>query len=379
MKMNAIILAGGHGSRMSAGNISIHKPLLPVQGLPNIERTIIMLKDFGIDDIIIVPGIYAESYLYLHEKYDCTIIKEPNASISTLYGISYVKDKIGDTFIIEGDVVLAENVFINKPYSYYYVMKYPVSEVDAWKPITNKEGRIMAFEIGSFTEPCIFGISFWSTKDAANIRDYITSISTLEYLTNPNIFWDDYIIEVLDRIEIFTYEITCDAATEMNNRDEYNFAIKLCEQYYANPDKYFLQLREHNIFFVFKTDDELAIQYVRKLLSDFNKKHPDNRVSLTETIKFKDNEYPFIIQSGNRSIGFIDLVLEDKVVFLRRIYIDEGWRNQAIGTEVVKKVIAFSKLTGKELRLNIYDYYVERFYNRLGFERNFINLVFRGN
>ena len=38
--LNAIILAGGYGSRMIAEKQYIHKPLLPILGLPNIERTI---------------------------------------------------------------------------------------------------------------------------------------------------------------------------------------------------------------------------------------------------------------------------------------------------------------------------------------------------
>ena len=102
----------------------IHKPLLPILGLPNIERTILMLNDFGISDIVIIAGIYADQYTFLQEKYGCTIVSDPNCWVSTLYGIYSVANIIGNTFIIEGDVVLAENIFINKSYSYYYVMKY---------------------------------------------------------------------------------------------------------------------------------------------------------------------------------------------------------------------------------------------------------------
>ena len=132
-----------------------HKPLLPILGLPNIERTILILNDFGINDIVIIAGIYADQYTFLQEKYGCTIVSDPNCSVSTLYGIYSIVNIIGDTFIIEGDVVLAENIFINKPYSYYYVMKYLNPEVDAWKPILDKNGRIISFEIGCFSEPCI--------------------------------------------------------------------------------------------------------------------------------------------------------------------------------------------------------------------------------
>ena len=157
--MNAIILAAGHSSRMIEEKQYTHKPLLPILGLPNIERTILILNDFGINDIVIIAGIYADQYTFLQEKYGCTIVSDPNCSVSTLYGIYSIVNIIGDTFIIEGDVVLAENIFINKPYSYYYVMKYLNPEFDAWKPILDKNGRIISFEIGCFSEPCIFGVN----------------------------------------------------------------------------------------------------------------------------------------------------------------------------------------------------------------------------
>lgn len=74
--MNAIILAAGHSSRMIEEKQYTHKPLLPILGLPNIERTILILNDFGINDIVIIAGIYADQYTFLQEKYGCTIVSD---------------------------------------------------------------------------------------------------------------------------------------------------------------------------------------------------------------------------------------------------------------------------------------------------------------
>lgn len=41
--MNAIILAAGKGSRMRKDGYSTPKPLLPILGVPNLERTVWML------------------------------------------------------------------------------------------------------------------------------------------------------------------------------------------------------------------------------------------------------------------------------------------------------------------------------------------------
>lgn len=377
--MNAIILAGGHSSRMIASNQYTHKPLLPILGIANIERTIIMLRDFGIKDIIIIAGIYANQYYYLHEKYHCTIISNPNTSISTLYGIYSVIDEIGDTFIIEGDVVLAENVFKYETYSYYYIMKYPNCEADAWMPILATDGHIVSFEIGCFSVPCIFGISFWSKHDSICIKNHINTICTKDNLENSNKFWDDYFVDILNKVSIFTCEISSKSAAEMNDINEYNSAIQLCEQYYSNLNNYFLNLRDCENKFSFCINKDKSIAYTKKLLLDYNYKHQDNEQNLDVPIKFNSNEYPFIVKMNDEYIAFIDLILEKQYILLRRIYVEEPYRNQLIGTKIMKRLINLSRIVNKELRVNVYDKDAARFYKRLGFKHNFVNYFLKGN
>ena len=112
-------------------------------------------------------------------------------------------------------------------------------------------------------------------------------------------------------------------------------------------------------------------------MSDYNLKHPNNIQDINIPITFSSNEYTYIIKKGDNIIGFIDLVLETTYLLLRRIYIDRNYRNQSLGTIVVNKLISFSKLINKELRVNVYDSYAARFYERLGFKQNFINYILR--
>ena len=77
--MNAIILAAGKGSRMRKDGYDIPKPLLPILGVPNMERTVWMLRDFGIDDITILCNSDCfEQYRFLQEKYHCNILHNPS-------------------------------------------------------------------------------------------------------------------------------------------------------------------------------------------------------------------------------------------------------------------------------------------------------------
>ncbi|MDC9620357.1 NTP transferase domain-containing protein [Xenorhabdus sp. XENO-7] len=79
--MNAIILAAGLGSRFKELTINNHKALLPINGIPNIERTIQYLKEFGINEIHIVTGHMSHLFDYLKEKHQCNLECIPIGSI----------------------------------------------------------------------------------------------------------------------------------------------------------------------------------------------------------------------------------------------------------------------------------------------------------
>lgn len=163
--MNAIILAAGKGSRMRKDGDSTPKPLLPISGVPNLERTVLMLHEFGIEDItVLCNSEFLEQYRFLQERYRCHILHNPIYR-NTLYTMNQAIDLLHDTFVIEGDLVLARNIFSRQDNSFYYVMRYPQCEEDAWHPILEGE-QITSFQIGCSNEPCLLGASFWAKKIA---------------------------------------------------------------------------------------------------------------------------------------------------------------------------------------------------------------------
>lgn len=112
--MNAIILAAGKGSRMRKDGYSTPKPLLPILGVPNLERTVWMLHEFGIEDItVLCNSEFLEQYRFLQERYRCHILHNPIYR-NTLYSMNQAIDLFHDTFVIEGDLVLARNIFSGK-------------------------------------------------------------------------------------------------------------------------------------------------------------------------------------------------------------------------------------------------------------------------
>ena len=51
--MKTIIMAGGKGTRIQSIASDIPKPMIPIDGVPVLEREICLLRDQGFDDIII--------------------------------------------------------------------------------------------------------------------------------------------------------------------------------------------------------------------------------------------------------------------------------------------------------------------------------------
>ncbi|MGN1189703.1 MAG: HAD-IIIA family hydrolase, partial [Candidatus Ornithospirochaeta sp.] len=58
--MKVVLMAGGRGTRISELFPEIPKPLIPIQGIPVLEREIVSLREQGFTDIILTIGYMAE-------------------------------------------------------------------------------------------------------------------------------------------------------------------------------------------------------------------------------------------------------------------------------------------------------------------------------
>ena len=58
--MKVVLMAGGRGTRISELFPDIPKPLIPIQGIPVLEREIISLRNQGFTDLILTIGYMAD-------------------------------------------------------------------------------------------------------------------------------------------------------------------------------------------------------------------------------------------------------------------------------------------------------------------------------
>lgn len=107
--MQAIILAGGKGTRLKPYTATIPKPLVPVGDLPILEILIMQLKKYGVKEIIVSTGHLAElieAYFKNGKKWGVKVryVREDKA-LGTAGAIKNVKN-LNDNFIVmNGDVL----------------------------------------------------------------------------------------------------------------------------------------------------------------------------------------------------------------------------------------------------------------------------------
>ena len=109
--MKAIILAGGRGKRLRPITDKIPKPLIPINNMPLIERSIKYLKRYGITEIIISSGYKSnkiELFLKKKKNFGCKIIfSVEKTPLGTGGAIKKALKHIDDEsfLVLNGDVV----------------------------------------------------------------------------------------------------------------------------------------------------------------------------------------------------------------------------------------------------------------------------------
>ncbi len=125
MKLKAIILSAGEGSRMRPLTLTKPKTMLPVAGKPIIQYNIEFLRDNGITDILLIVR-YKEEMVrnYFGDGSDFGVnisYKTQKDFLGTANAISYGEDFIDDSIIVlNGDIILDDEIIheIIKKYNY---------------------------------------------------------------------------------------------------------------------------------------------------------------------------------------------------------------------------------------------------------------------
>lgn len=312
--MNAIIVAAGFGSRLRPLTYSTPKPLIEIFSQPIIERNIEFLLEKGIKDIYIIIGYAKEKFEYLKEKYQGVklIYNEKYNEYNNIYSLYLVKDYLEDSYIIEGDIYLNQNIFESylEKNSCYFSKKVE-KENKEWQLII-ENNRVKEIEIGGKDNYIMSGISFWNKEDSLKIKELLEECIQDEE-KKKNYYWDHIIkenIEKFDNIGIVPleendiYEIdTLDELKELDksyinileNKVKTAVILAAGESHGFNYPNGLIKveefvLLERNIELLLRNGIEkiyIVIGYYKEQFSYLVKKY-DNKVILVENEEYKE-------------------------------------------------------------------------------------------
>lgn len=149
--MKVIIMAGGKGTRIQSIASDIPKPMIPIDGIPVLEREIISLRDQGFTDIILTVGHMARKIMHyfgngrkLRIHIDYYIEKEPLGNAGALFKLDLKEDFL----LIIGDVIF--DLDFNRMVDYHFkkgglvtLFTHPNSHpYDSGLVVANSDGQV---------------------------------------------------------------------------------------------------------------------------------------------------------------------------------------------------------------------------------------------
>ena len=199
--MNAIILAAGMGTRLRPLTDDIPKCLVEVNGIPMVERQILLLQERGIFDITLVAGYRKDKLEYLERKYNVHIVlNEKYEQYNNIYSLYLVLNKFADTYILEGDVWLQRNCIRTDLEQSSYLAAWKDSYCNEWGLIIDNDWNLKSVSIGDGCGYLMSGISYWKNEDCKHIAQEIRK--KIDMGDFQNLYWDNAVLNVLDQLKI---------------------------------------------------------------------------------------------------------------------------------------------------------------------------------
>lgn len=154
--MQAIILAGGNGTRLRPLTQELPKPMVPVLNKPLMEYTVELLKKYGIQEIGVTLKFlpqHIKNYFGSGEKWESKITYfEEDTPLGTAGSVKAAENFIQDTFlVISGDALT--NIDISKILTYHksinadvtIVLSKQENPLEYGVVLTDTDGRITSF------------------------------------------------------------------------------------------------------------------------------------------------------------------------------------------------------------------------------------------
>jgi CTP:phosphocholine cytidylyltransferase-like protein len=205
--MNAIILAAGMGMRLRPLTDDKPKALVETCGESFFTRQLRLLAAAGVDDITVVTGYKAEAFApYLGLPGLHFVYNEHFHDRNNLFSMYLVREALGDSLVLEGDVWLGEGVLpVRPPEASSWFVGYREDMKREWVVRVDDQDRVSRIDVESGAGWILSGLSYWNLVDGRAIAGLIE-----KRLAEPGfeeLFWDDIPRANLDSLRVMARRI----------------------------------------------------------------------------------------------------------------------------------------------------------------------------
>lgn len=199
--MKAIILCAGLGSRLSPLTLIKPKPLLEIRGKSILENTIGILKDSGVNDIIVVNGYKAELFTPLVDKLQFRqIIFRDFESCNSAATLQFIIDEI-----TQGSLILNGDLYISKPFIPLFkrgvsqILAQRITQGESWGYICDENCKLLDIDMHA-NSGYGDGVTFFdNADDIALIKESLIQCSSDEY-------WESCIYKAMDKVNFYVFK-----------------------------------------------------------------------------------------------------------------------------------------------------------------------------
>lgn len=225
----AVILAGGHGTKLRPFTYEVPKALLPINGKPLLEHLIVSLKKAGIDEIVLCTGYLGRKireYFGTGQKMGVHIsYSEEKGSLGTGGAVLKAKKYLEDQpfLLIHGDIVTT--------LSFSDLISFHI-----------KEGGLITAVLTTLSKPSEFGqltlhgvklVTFYQKSQSpikshlVNCGIYVLEPTVFEYFPkSKKSFYFEDILEKCIKEKLVNGFVTNEKWFDVENPENYEKAIK---------------------------------------------------------------------------------------------------------------------------------------------------------